>query len=155
MSRLLDQVLDIDQVEVECTHILVGIRPVAPRDPGSRRTLLVWSAAVLQAVVVPALALAPVVLQAVVVPVLVLASPVPVLLLVSVETVMQLVPVEAVLSEVVGPDRRSGLTGNLTEHLLVVASSSFALALVSLVALVRQVLREEMVPFLPALLGQA
>jgi len=41
VSRLLDQVFDI-------VHILVGIRPVAPRGPGSRRTLLVWSAAVLQ-----------------------------------------------------------------------------------------------------------
>ena len=96
VSRLLDQVLESEPVEVECAHILVHIRPVAPRDPGSRRTLLVWSAAVLQAVVLPALALAPVVLQAVVVPALVLASPVLVLLLVSVETSVQLVPVEAV-----------------------------------------------------------
>ena len=44
--------------------------------------------------------------------------------------------------------------GNWTEHLLVVASSSLALAVVSLVVWVPQVLREDTVPFLSALLGQ-
>ena len=146
----------LTRVAVECTRSLVDIRPLAPKGPGNRRMPLVWSAAVPQAVVVPASAS---VLQAVVLPALVLASPALVLLLVSMETATQHIPVEAVLSEVAAPDRRSGPTGNLTKHLLVVASSSLALAVVSLVAslvaLVRQVLREEMVPSLPALLGQA
>ena len=113
---------------------------------------MVWSAAVPQAAVLPVLASAVVVLS------LVLASPVMVLSLVSVETVVQHIPAEAVLSEVIGPDHGSGPMGNLTEHLLVVASSSLALVVslvASLVALVQQVLGEVMVPFLPALLGQA
>ena len=93
--------------------------------------MLRWSVLIApQALVVPASASASVVLQAAVLPALVLASPVLVLLLVSVETVTQHIPVEAVLSEVVGPDRRSGLTGNLMEQLLVVASLSLALAVV-------------------------
>ena len=152
VSRLLDQVLVVDQVAVECTRSLVDIRPLVPRSPGSRRVVMVWSAAVPQAAVLPVLASAVVVLS------LVLASPVMVLSLVSVETVVQHIPAEAVLSEVIGPDHGSGPMGNLTEHLLVVASSSLALVVslvASLVALVQQVLGEVMVPFLPALLGQA
>ena len=121
--------------------------------------LISWWVSAPQALVVPASAAASVVLQAAVLPALVLSFPVLALLLVSVKTVKQHILVGAVLSEVVGPDRRSGLTGNLMEQLLVVASLSLALAVVfwvaSLVVLVRQELREEVVPFLPALLGQA
>jgi len=59
--------------------------------------MLAWSAAVPQAVVLPAL---------------VLGSPGLVLLLVSVESVVQLVPVAAALSESLGSDHRSGDVGD-------------------------------------------
>jgi hypothetical protein len=81
--------------------------------------------AALQALVVPASASASVVLQAAMLPALVSSFPVLALSLVSVMTVKQ-----HILAEVVGPDRRSGLTGNLMEQLLVVASLSLALAVV-------------------------
>ena len=134
VSRLLDQVLVV--VQVAMAGNLDGICPVDLGVPGRIQLLVIWSAAVPQASVVPAL---------------VLASPVLVLSLVS-ETVVQHSRLEAVLSEVLGPDRGSGPTGNWTEHLLVVASSFLAVAVVSLVQLL---LREEMVFFLPVLLGQA
>ena len=152
VSRLLDQVLVV--VQVAMARSLGGTCPVDLEVQGKVPLLVVWSAAVPQAAVLPVSASA-VVLQALLVPALVLASPVLVLSLVSVETVVQHIPVEAVLSEVIGPDRGSGPTGNLTEHLLVVASSFSAVAVVSLVVLVQLLLREEMVFFLPVLLGQA
>ena len=138
VSRLLDQVLVV--VQVAMAGNLDGICPVDLGVPGRIQLLVIWSAAVPQASVVPAL---------------VLASPVLVLSLVSEETVVQHSRLEAVLSEVLGPDRGSGPTGNWTEHLLVVASSFSAVAVVSLVVLVQLLLREEMVFFLPVLLGQA
>ena len=98
VSRLLNQVLVV--VQVAMAGNLDGICPV--------QLLVVWSAAVPQASVVFAL---------------VLASPALVLSLVSQKTVAQHSWLEAALSEVLGPDRRSGPMRNLTEQLLVVASS--------------------------------
>ena len=73
--------------------MLVCFELLAPKGQRRKLMMLAWSAAVPQAVVLPAL---------------VLGSPGLVLPLVSVETVVELVPVEAALSESLGPDHRSG-----------------------------------------------